>query len=305
VTKDFLSNDGYAVHVVPSRWIKVSYLFLHYPNLIFLVMDRLWGKLQGEAFFRGADINFENNINLKEKSLSTNRWFKKIILPPVHGNFSSHWQEFKSFGRKDWESLFKRAGYSIASYSRGPAFSGYGFGFFGLRSLLEFLGFFSEHIFILKKMPDFEFWTRAYTEDFLIKGNFYEKEKFILDWLNKEKTAKFFLADFKKELGDPQGKHVLDVGFGNGIILSEFSRSGALVSGLETEEKLFGLANKYFKDRDLTANLMIYNGKNFPFPDNTFDYVYSTSVFEHMSHPQDVLSEISRTLVPGGKFFPL
>lgn len=42
-----------------------------------------------------------------------------------------------------------------------------------------------------------------------------------------------------------------------------------------------------------------------PFPDNTFDYVYSLAVFEHIHSPWIVADEIFRVLKPGGKVYTL
>ena len=42
-----------------------------------------------------------------------------------------------------------------------------------------------------------------------------------------------------------------------------------------------------------------------PFPDNTFDYVYSLAVFEHLHSPWIAANEIFRVLKPGGKVFIL
>ena len=152
-TYKILTDYGFAVHIVPSRHLKIFYLVLYYPNLALLVLDRLWGKLRGKPFFRGASINFDNNPNAKANSSSkkdTSR-LKRFIFPTPHGNYLSHTQEFSAWSKNKWESLFLDAGYSIHVYIKGPAFSGYGFGWNRVRKLLESCGVSSEHIFILKK----------------------------------------------------------------------------------------------------------------------------------------------------------
>ena len=315
-TLPMLTDNGYAVHIVPSRHIKIFYLVLYYPHLVLLAMDRIIGKLKGDSFFKGSGVDLENNINSVNTRNNSNvrthypnrltgilGRLKKFLFPSPHGNFPGHIQEFIAFGRTQWECLFTKAGYSVAAYATGPAFSGYGFGFLFLRRFLEHCGVSSEHIFILKKMSAFESVARSYTNSFLRRGSAYEKEKFVQDWLKKEGNAKAFLADFKKDVGDPKDKKVLDVGFGNGIMLLEFARAGAEVYGLETENSLLNLALDRFSGNNVKAALMTYDGKSFPFADNFFHYAYSTSVLEHMSYPEAVISEIFRTLVPGGRFY--
>ena len=151
-TRPMLKDDGYAVHIIPSRPLKIFYLLLHYPNLMLLAVDRILGKLKGKPFFQGANINLENNINLAVSPPSD--WqsrLRKFLLPSVHGNFPNHREEFIAFGKREWDKKFREAGYNIATYKRGPAFSGFGFGFNRVRKLLERFGVSSEHIFILKK----------------------------------------------------------------------------------------------------------------------------------------------------------
>lgn len=43
-----------------------------------------------------------------------------------------------------------------------------------------------------------------------------------------------------------------------------------------------------------------YDGKHFPFENNSFDSVLSTQVLEHVPNPHEVLAEIVRVLNPGG-----
>lgn len=296
-TQSMLTDDGYAAHIIPSRTIKIFYLLFYYPNLFLLALDRLSGKFKGKTFFQGTGINLENNINLAVSPPSGRQGrLRKFLLPSIHGNFPTHWSELIGFGRKQWEQKITEAGYSISVYAKGHLFSGYGFGIpLWLRRLLERLGMSSEHIFILKKMSQFEYDTWAYTRKYLSHGSFRDQRKFVKDWLKKDKSAKAFFNDFLLAAGNPRGKKVLDIGFGNGIMAREFINAGALVYGLETEEALVKISGN--------PNLYLYDGRRFPFADNTFDYAYSTSVLEHMSYPEEVLKEVGRTLKPRGKFY--
>jgi len=151
-TLPILTDNGYAVHVVPSRHLKVFYLVFYYPHMILFTLDRILGKLKGKPFFRGAQINFENNLNIEDRPRHEG-WgkLKKFLFPSVHGNFPSHTKEFIAYGRSRWERKFRKAGYSIVTYTKGPAFSGYGFGYERIRKLAEYFGVSSEHIFIIKR----------------------------------------------------------------------------------------------------------------------------------------------------------
>jgi SAM-dependent methyltransferase len=44
-----------------------------------------------------------------------------------------------------------------------------------------------------------------------------------------------------------------------------------------------------------------YDGKTIPFPDNSFDSVLSSEVFEHIFNLPEILVELRRVLKPGGK----
>jgi len=49
----------------------------------------------------------------------------------------------------------------------------------------------------------------------------------------------------------------------------------------------------------------LVDAHSMPFPDNTFGYVYSLAVFEHLHSPWIAADEIFRVLKPGGKVFVL
>lgn len=46
---------------------------------------------------------------------------------------------------------------------------------------------------------------------------------------------------------------------------------------------------------------VFYDGKTLPFPDNYFDSVFSTEVFEHVFNLEEMIKEIRRVMKPGAK----
>ena len=46
-----------------------------------------------------------------------------------------------------------------------------------------------------------------------------------------------------------------------------------------------------------------WDGKQMPFPDNSFETAFGTEVLEHCPYPQVILDEVNRVLKPGGAFF--
>lgn len=48
--------------------------------------------------------------------------------------------------------------------------------------------------------------------------------------------------------------------------------------------------------------VIVYNGINLPFPDGSFDIVFSAQVLEHLQKPDQSISEVSRVIRKGGYF---
>lgn len=115
-----------------------------------------------------------------------------------------------------------------------------------------------------------------------------------------------------------QDKQVLDVGSGPSMLpLFLAKRKGAQVTVLDLP-KPFTIEFEEMSRRLLNDNVILRSGdmRNMPFEDNSFDFVISVSVIEHLSHspdhksffPKDVfveetrktLTEMYRVLKPGG-----
>lgn len=137
----------------------------------------------------------------------------------------------------------------------------------------------------------------------LKSGSDYEREKVISDWLKKPLAAEGIYSDFVSRAGNPSGKRGLDIGFGNGVTLATFARGGAQMSGVEVSKDLFLFAEKVVADYAVPADLHLYDGEQFPFEDETFDFIYSVSVLEHVSSPESVLKQAARVLKKGGVFY--
>jgi SAM-dependent methyltransferase len=88
---------------------------------------------------------------------------------------------------------------------------------------------------------------------------------------------------------------VLEDGSGVGVYLEHMSITARQTVGLEIEFERTRLSHQRV-DQVLCAQ-----GENLPFPDDYFDLILSHEVIEHVNDDRKVISEITRTLRPGGR----
>ncbi len=86
---------------------------------------------------------------------------------------------------------------------------------------------------------------------------------------------------------------VLEIGSGTGLQLRAMQQVARSVVGLEL------IGGAYVRDESL--NVVEYDGLHIPFPDKSFDVVFSSNVMEHIAAQQQINSEIRRVLRPKGK----
>jgi len=120
-----------------------------------------------------------------------------------------------------------------------------------------------------------------------------------------EKQVSFELTkkiNIIKDLGFDLDKDsvIMDFGCGSGKMVQELCGLGYKAYGIET---------RMTKEENVDTEGMVKKGiirtidfDNYvlPFEDNTFDFIYSHSVFEHVSNYEESISEIARVLKPGG-----
>ena len=96
-------------------------------------------------------------------------------------------------------------------------------------------------------------------------------------------------------------KKVLDVGCGNGYVLSKYATEGAEVFGVDITQASVDLCNKRFGYLGLKGHFQVADAQAIPFPDDTFDCVCSMGVLHHVPDTQKAINEIYRVLKPGGR----
>lgn len=95
------------------------------------------------------------------------------------------------------------------------------------------------------------------------------------------------------------GEAVLEVGCGTGCDLLQFAKHGAIVTGVDITPAHLELARQRVGG---LATVVEGDGRSLPFPDASFDYVYSHGVLHHSDEPRKVVEEAFRVLRPGGRF---
>ena len=129
-----LRDDGMMIHVVPNRFWKLLHLGLFYPRQVVFVLETVLSggrvRTDGEEPARG------NNLKSERPS-----FLRRNLWPAVHGEYSSHAQEFVRMGASYLNPRFREAGFEmVGRVDCLPAHSPYRFGMEILRKVCEGIG---------------------------------------------------------------------------------------------------------------------------------------------------------------------
>jgi ubiquinone/menaquinone biosynthesis C-methylase UbiE len=108
-------------------------------------------------------------------------------------------------------------------------------------------------------------------------------------WLNTIRSIEF------DALGDilPEQKEtaILEIGSGTGYLLNKMGNLYNSVVGIEVESSAYNLND---------SRIQVYDGINIPFPDNSFDIIFSCHVIEHVECLNLLSCEMKRVLKENG-----
>ena len=94
------------------------------------------------------------------------------------------------------------------------------------------------------------------------------------------------------------GEYLLDVGCGDGALLSLFESLGVVCAGVEPEPTGRELASEFFAKRNLSITLFYDLSE---VADDSQDVVICAEVIEHVEDAAGLLKDIRRVLKPGGR----
>ena len=98
------------------------------------------------------------------------------------------------------------------------------------------------------------------------------------------------------------GEKILEVGVGAGTDHLQWARTGAECFGVDLTEAAIETTRARFALYGFKTSLQRLDAELLPFPDNSFDLVYSWGVIHHSENPEIVVKEIRRVLKPDGMF---
>ncbi len=100
------------------------------------------------------------------------------------------------------------------------------------------------------------------------------------------------------------GKSVLEIGSGSGIDSVEMAQKGCYVTAIDFTDNGVALTNSLMREAGLMfAEVRKADATKLPFPDESFQAVYSFGVIHHIPEVRKVLREVQRVLKPHGTFF--
>jgi SAM-dependent methyltransferase len=109
-----------------------------------------------------------------------------------------------------------------------------------------------------------------------------------------------FISEFAG-FADARGLRVLEIGIGPGTDFMRWLRAGALVQGLDLPQAAVDLTRERAGYEGFEPDVRVGDAEHLPFPDATFDRVYSYGVLHHTPDTPKTIAEVHRVLKPGGE----
>jgi ubiquinone/menaquinone biosynthesis C-methylase UbiE len=140
-------------------------------------------------------------------------------------------------------------------------------------------------------------------------ANRYERE--YNHWTREEPRNQVQLAfrnhwlTFQQILKNPHfnaGSRSLEVGCGRGSLSAYFSDADYCCTLLDISPTVIERAQRIFQDNSLKADFVVGDALKLPFPDRSFDIVFSIGLMEHFSDIETLVKEQIRILDRGGAF---
>ena len=110
--------------------------------------------------------------------------------------------------------------------------------------------------------------------------------------------------NFIKSSVNLNGKKVLDVGCGGGILSESLASAGADVTGIDQGDKVIQIAKLHANESGVKVKYKHINIEDFyKNTDERFDVITCLEMLEHVPDPNSIINTCSKLLKPGVKIF--
>jgi 2-polyprenyl-6-hydroxyphenyl methylase/3-demethylubiquinone-9 3-methyltransferase len=110
--------------------------------------------------------------------------------------------------------------------------------------------------------------------------------------------------EFINERAPLEGKKVLDMGCGGGILSESMATRGARVTGIDMGEKPLAVAKLHLKESGLEVDYRQTTAEALAIEEpESFDIITCMEMVEHVPNPASVINACSRLVRPGGELF--
>lgn len=102
-------------------------------------------------------------------------------------------------------------------------------------------------------------------------------------------------------VGPVEGKRILDVGCGDGVLGERLAQAGAEVTGLDADPRMLAAARERPGRLEAKATFIEGDARQIPFADETFDVVVAITVLCFVVDAERAMNEMARVLRPDGR----
>lgn len=141
-----------------------------------------------------------------------------------------------------------------------------------------------------------DFWNRASCgEQLYLKGA--DRQAF-----QQQRSIRYALEPIPQfaNFASFRGKKTLEIGVGLGADHQSLAEAGAELTGVDLTERAVAFTRARLELFGLKSDLRVADAEQLPFPEASFDAIYSWGVIHHSPDTPRAVAEIYRVLQPGG-----